>query len=183
MKEKKSLVPLGLWAYLLTDAVLFASFFATFFVLTATMPLPKEYVDSPFVFYETLLLLSSSFFVALAHHFIRIEKKKEFLFFMALTLLFGLTFVGLEIYEFIELNAIDAWKKSASSSVFFALVGLHGLHIVVGLLWGILLLQFKQPLHSRKEKMISFSMYWHFLDLIWLFIVALVYLVGKVRLQ
>lgn len=175
----------GFWVYLMTDCVLFATLFAAYAVLrnsTAGGPHSFEIFKLNFVLIETLILLSSSLTCGL---FILAAQRKniaQFKFWILMTFLLGATFLGMEIYEFRHLVAEGAsWHRSAFLSSYFTLVGTHGLHITVGLLW-ILVLMFRvlqggvNPSNLRKLSM--FGMFWHFLDIIWILIFTVVYLFG-----
>ena len=182
IRERKSL---GFWIYIMTDCVLFATLFAVFAVLrnaTAGGPNGAELFDMPFVLLETMLLLSSSFTAGLALLAARDKKKTQSLVWLAITFALGATFLGMELYEFNHLIHEGAgWSTSAFLSAFFVLVGTHGLHITIGLIWLIVLFvrlkkyNFKQTDVSRLS---LFSLFWHFLDVIWIFVFSIVYLIG-----
>jgi cytochrome o ubiquinol oxidase subunit 3 len=176
---------LGFWIYLMTDCVLFASLFATFVVLrmnTFGGPGGAQLFSLPFVLTETLILLTSSFVCGLGMLAARAGDRRQVLVWFALTFLLGAAFLGLELNEFSHLAAEgNGWSRSGFLSGFFTLVGTHGLHITVGLLWmGVLLRQvylqgIKTPVIRRLTML---SMFWHFLDIIWIFIFTIVYLMG-----
>lgn len=177
----------GFWVYIMTDCVLFASLFATFAVLrfsTFGGPGASELFDLQFVFTETILLLISSFTCGLAILAARSNDKQKTLTWLAVTFLLGLAFVGMELIEFSELvRDGHSWQASAFLSAFFTLVGTHGLHIIVGLLWIITLvgLVIKRGLGRHTvRKLMLFSLFWHFLDIVWIFIFTIVYLLGVV---
>lgn len=178
---------LGFWIYLMTDCMIFASLFATYGILhgnTFGGPSSKELFHLSTSFAETMFLLFSSFtcgFGMLAAT--RLEKNKMLMWF-ALSFLLGLSFVALELNEFTHfVQAGFSWKKSAFLSSFFALVGTHGFHVSVGLLWMIVLMTqlVKQgiTIHTFR-RLVCFSMFWHFLDLVWIFIFTFVYLLGVI---
>ena len=177
----------GFWVYIMTDCVLFASLFATFAVLrfsTFGGPGAKEIFDLQFVFVETLLLLISSFTCGLAILAARSNDKQKTLTWLAVTFLLGLAFVGMELFEFNELISEGySWQASAFLSAFFTLVGTHGLHIIVGLVWivslGWLIIKRGLGRHTTRKLML-FSLFWHFLDIVWIFIFTIVYLLGVV---
>lgn len=177
----------GFWVYIMTDCVLFASLFATFAVLrfsTFGGPGAGDIFDLQFVFVETLLLLISSFTCGLAILAARGNDKKKTLTWLAVTFLLGLAFVGMELFEFNQLvGEGHSWQASAFLSAFFTLVGTHGLHIIVGLLWivslGWLILKRGLGRHTTRKLML-FSLFWHFLDIVWIFIFTIVYLLGVV---
>lgn len=175
----------GFWVYLMTDCVLFASLFATYAVLhtnTFGGPSGKELFSLPFVLTETLILLTSSFTCGLAMVGAAARHKKLVLGGLGATFLLGLAFLGMELGEFIHLvQEGHSWRASGFLSAFFTLVGTHGAHIMVGLLWIIVaMIQIARrgltPQNSQRLTLLG--MFWHFLDLIWIFIFSLVYLLG-----
>ena len=182
VKEKKTL---GFWIYLMTDCVLFAGLFATFAVLrtsTANGPTGAQIFDMPFVLSETLILLTSSFTIGLAILGSARGYKKQTLFWLIVTFALGAAFLTLELSEFSHLTQVgNGWDKSAFLSSYFTLVGTHGLHIAIGLLWLIVMifrlwyLKFKQ---SDLNRLALFALFWHFLDVVWIFIFSIVYLIG-----
>lgn len=183
--EGDSKALLGFWIYLMTDCVLFASLFATFAVLrnnTFGGPGGQQLFSLPFVLTETLILLTSSFTCGLGMLAARQANRGLLLFWFGVTFLLGLAFLGLELSEFHRLvNEGNSWRRSGFLSSFFTLVGTHGLHITVGLVWMATLAYqtlrrgLSTPL-VRKWTMLS--MFWHFLDIVWIFIFSIVYLVG-----
>ncbi len=178
---------LGFWIYLMTDCILFATLFATYAVLqggTSGGPSGKDIFDLPFVFIETLLLLTSSFICGLAIIAARHGKKHQVFVWLGITFLLGCAFVGMELYEFKHLISEGyGWQTSGFLSAFFTLVATHGLHITVGLLWALVLAvqilrQGLTPGHVRRLTL--FGIFWHFLDVIWIFIFTIVYLMGAI---
>jgi cytochrome o ubiquinol oxidase subunit 3 len=172
----------------MTDCVLFASLFATFAVLrhnTFGGPSGQALFSLPFVLTETLILLTSSFICGLAILSARARNKKSTLFFLVLTLLLGLAFLTLELREFNHLYAEgNSWRRSGFLSAFFTLVGTHGLHITIGLVWLLVLMIriFQQGFYASSiRKLTMFSLFWHFLDVVWIFIFTVVYLMGTIR--
>jgi cytochrome o ubiquinol oxidase subunit 3 len=177
----------GFWLYLMTDAVLFASFFAVFAVLrdnTYGGPSGRDIFDMKFVLAESVILLASSFVCGLALLYARKKDRSRTLTFLVLTGLLGLAFIGMELYEFNKLIADgESWRASGFLSAFFGLVGLHGLHILAGILWlsTMLVLTLKRGLiDSTVRRLELFSVYWHFLDIIWIFIFTFVYGMGVI---
>lgn len=175
----------GFWVYLMTDCVLFASLFATFAVLrnaTAGGPASNELFSMPFVLTETLVLLISSFTAGLGILAARRGNKQQTLVFFGLTMLLGCFFLALEISEFRQLYLEGhGWQRSAFLSAFFTLVGTHGLHITAGLIWmAVLLIKVaRSGLSSITIKRLALlTLFWHFLDIIWIFIFTIVYLFG-----
>jgi cytochrome o ubiquinol oxidase subunit 3 len=177
----------GFWVYLMTDCVLFASLFATYAVLhnnTFGGPSGKELFSLSFVLIETMLLLTSSYTCGLAMLAVHRQDKKQTINWLRITAMLGLLFLLMEFTEFRQL-AIEghSWRSSGFMSAFYTLVGTHGLHISVGLLWmSVMIKKVKQTglktMSIRRLKMLS--LFWHFLDVVWIFIFSIVYLMGKV---
>jgi len=177
----------GFWVYLMTDCVLFASLFATYAVLQGNTfggPDARELFSMPFVLGETLILLTSSFTAGLALLAMHARRRAQVLGWLAVTFALGVAFLSMEISEFAQLVAEgNSWQRSGFLSAFFTLVATHGLHILTGLLW--LLVVFVQILRSGLtpssiQRLTLFSLFWHFLDLVWIFIFTIVYLMGAV---
>jgi len=183
-QESKSIF--GFWIYIMTDCVLFATLFATYAVLhnnTAGGPGAKELFSLPYVMAETLILLTSSFTCGLAILAAHNNQKKQVLWLFGITFLLGLAFLGLELHEFRNLYLEgNSWRRSAFLSSFFTLVGTHGLHITAGLIWmaAMLLRVFKRGITSISlRRLTMLSLFWHFLDIIWIFIFTVVFLMGE----
>ena len=180
---------LGFWVYIMTDCVLFASLFATYAVLhnsTNGGESGQQLFNLSSVLAETLILLCSSFACGLAMLAAKANDKRATLLWLAVTALLGLAFLGIEITEFHQLAAEgNSWRRSGFLSSFFTLVGTHGLHITVGLLWltGLAWRLGRAGLdHISLRRLTLFSMFWHFLDLVWIFIFTVVYLTGGLGL-
>ncbi|MBW8067861.1 MAG: cytochrome o ubiquinol oxidase subunit III [Ferrovum sp.] len=183
--DSVDLTTFGFWLYLMTDCVLFSALFATYAVLHKNFaggPTGKDLFDIPYVFVETLCLLLSSTTTGFALLSMQRQDRTRLLCWLGLTALLGLGFIGMEIHEFIRLvSAGNGPQRSGFLSAFFTLVGTHGLHVTIGLLWMInLILQIGRrgitvPIQSR---LIRLSLFWHFLDLIWIGVFTLVYLMG-----
>lgn len=180
---------LGFWIYLMTDCILFGTLFATYIVLhknTFGGPGAGELFDMPFVLIETMILLTSSFTCGLAMIAVRNKNIKLTAALFSLTFVLGASFLGMELYEFSHLvSEGNSWQRSGFLSSFFTLVGTHGLHIAIGLLW--LLVMGWQLLRrgftdGAIRRLTLFSMFWHFLDIIWIFIFTFVYLMGGIPL-
>jgi cytochrome o ubiquinol oxidase subunit III len=177
----------GFWVYIMTDCVLFASLFATYAVLhnnTAGGPGASELFSMPFVLAETLILLTSSYTAGLAMLAAHRGKINGVLIWFAVTFLLGAAFLGLELHEFSSLVAEgNSWRESGFLSGFFTLVGTHGLHITTGLIWMIVLMAqvIKKGLVGNTVKRLTLlSMFWHFLDVVWIFIFTIVYMLGAI---
>jgi cytochrome o ubiquinol oxidase subunit 3 len=185
--DKDDRITFGFWIYIMTDLIMFGALFATFAVLrnnTFGGPSGRELFDLQFVLIETLILLTSSFTCGLALLSARSQDIHKTLIFFAATLLLGLSFLAMELTEFSNLVAEGySWQRSAFLSSFFALVGTHGLHITGGIVWLAVLIGFiiKRGLAgSILRKIFLFSVFWHFLDVVWIFIFTIVYLYGAI---
>jgi cytochrome o ubiquinol oxidase subunit 3 len=179
-------VTFGFWVYLMSDCVLFAGLFATYAVLrgdTFGGPAIDSIVDMPYVLAETLLLLTSSFAMGLALLAAHMGKKKLTLLALAATLALGLGFLGMEMGEFIKLIGEGSGpSRSAFLSSFFTLLGTHGLHVALGSVWMLVLaahVAFRGLQEGTTRKLMCLGMFWHFLDIIWIFIFTFVYLFGS----
>lgn len=178
-------VTFGFWLYLMTDCVLFASLFAVFAVMRDSVwdgPAGADIFSLPYVWLLTMVLLLSSFTCGLALIAARNNNVRKTFRLLVVTGVLGLTFLGLELYEFAKLvHEGYGWQRSGFLSAFFTLVGMHGLHISAGLIWlGYLLskLRTKGLTAINRKRLHMFSMFWHFLDVIWIFIFTIVYLMG-----
>lgn len=177
----------GFWVYIMTDCVLFASLFAAFAVLhnnTFGGPDARELFSLPYILTETLILLTSSYTVGLAILGMRAGKKQQLLFWLGVTFVLGLTFLGLELKEFSHLyHEGNSWRRSGFLSAFFTLVGTHGLHITSGLLWmAVLAVKVSRQglTHTNAKRLLMLSLFWHFLDIVWIFIFTIVYMLGAI---
>lgn len=175
----------GFWTYLMTDCMLFAVVFATYAVLVnnvAEGPTGKEIFNLPYVLVETFCLLISSVTFGMAMLAQVKEQPGQVLKWLAVTFLFGLTFIALELYEFHHLiSQGHGPQQSAFLSSFFALVGTHGLHVSVGLIWLIVMMVMvknKGLTPIVNARLMCLSMFWHFLDIIWICLFTVVYLLG-----
>jgi cytochrome o ubiquinol oxidase subunit 3 len=176
---------LGFWLYLMSDLIIFATLFATFAVLGrnyAGGPTGKELFELPYVLGETLLLLFSSVTYGLVMLAVHNGMKKWVLIGLAVTFLLGLGFVCMEINEFhsliVEGHGPD---RSAFLSSYFTLVGTHGTHVTFGLIWMAVMIgqvAAKGLTSSVQSRLMRLSMFWHFLDIIWIGIFSIVYLMG-----
>ena len=183
--EENSLKIFGFWTFLGAEIMLFGTLFASYFTLvdrTGNGPTGAEIFEITPVLAETFILLTSSFTIGLAIHAMRLGSKKATLTFMGITLLLGAAFLGVEIYEFVHYAHVGAGiTVSAFTSILLTTLGTHGLHVTFGLFWGIfLMIQIaKRGLTSvTAGKAFVFSLYWHFLDVVWIFIFSFIYLKG-----
>ena len=185
--EANDRVMFGFWVYLMTDLLMFAILFATYSVLhnnTAGGETARQLFSLPLALTETLLLLTSSFTVGIAMLMARSGAKRKTLIWFGLTFLLGAAFLGIELYEFAHLiHEGQTMQTNAFLSSFFVLVGTHGLHITSGLLWMFATMVFvvKRGLNKPLVRKLSMlSLFWHFLDIVWIFIFTVVYLGANV---
>ncbi len=179
----------GFFVYLMTDFVLFSGLFAVYAVLhnnTAGGPTGSTLFNLHNVLTETLLLLTSSFTCGLSILSLRHRNKHKVLIYLAITFILGALFLILELSEFKHLiNTGNSWRRSGFLSSFFVLVSTHGLHILIGLIWMIVMFIriLKRGLSRASVRRLTlFSLFWHFLDIIWIFIFSIVYLYGALNL-
>ncbi|HZO22603.1 MAG TPA: cytochrome (ubi)quinol oxidase subunit III [Steroidobacteraceae bacterium] len=185
--SKRVIVGYGFWIFLLSDIIMFSAFFASYAVLaseTAGGPSARQLFDKGSVAAETMCLLLSSFTCGLASLAVDRRNLKWTQLALLITGLLGFAFLLLEMREFAGLVAQQAGPtRSAFLSAFFTLVGCHGLHVTAGLLWlGTMMAQFfaKGFREDICHRYLCFSLFWHALDIIWVAIFSLVYLVGTV---
>ncbi|WP_088105990.1 cytochrome aa3 quinol oxidase subunit III [Halalkalibacter urbisdiaboli] len=183
--EENRLKILGFWIFLGAEIMLFGTLFASYFTLvdrTGSGPTGAEIFEIAPVIIETLLLLTSSFLIGLGIHAMRLGRKKAMITFFVLTLVLGAGFLGFEIYEFIHYVHVGAGLQvSAFSAILLTTLGTHGAHVTFGLFWGIfIIMQVKKRglTPQTANKSFIFSLYWHFLDVVWIFIFSFVYLKG-----
>ncbi len=176
-------VMFGFWVYLMTDLLMFSVLFAVYAVLSGNTlggPTGRDLFSLPLALAETLILLTSSFTCGIGMIAARGGNKKQVLSWFGLTFILGLMFLGLELNEFSKfIHEGHTISTNAFFSSFFTLVGTHGLHITSGLLWMAIILGFvmKRGLNSHLvRKLTLLSLFWHFLDIVWIFIFTFVYL-------
>lgn len=186
--EKASKTYFLFWIYLMTDLIMFAGLFAAFAVLrdnTFGGPGEKDIYQLPLVLAETFILLISSYTAGLAVYFANKNRIKTVLGLLYATGILGVSFLAIELSEFTHLiNEGNSFQRSGFLSSYFTLVGTHGLHITVGLLWLVIILVFllKRGLGTNMVRKVTlFSTFWHFLDIVWIFIFSFVYLMGVTR--
>jgi cytochrome o ubiquinol oxidase subunit 3 len=177
---------LGFWLYLMSDCLIFACLFATYGVLGreyAGGPSAAEVLELPIVAVNTTLLLLSSITYGFAVLEMQQNRRGPMIAWLVVTWLLGAGFIALELTEFFHLISIGAGpQRSAFLSSFFTLVGTHGLHVTCGLIWMIVLLVQvgkKGLIPANKRRLMCLSMFWHFLDVVWVGVFSFVYLMGK----
>ncbi len=177
--------PLGFWIYLMSDCILFASIFASFAVLRGNFaggPTGLEIFNLPYVAVETACLLISSLTYGLAMIAVERSDRRQVFVWLGVTFFLGLCFLGMEIHEFSDLVAHGAGPgRSAFLSAFFTLVGTHGLHVTAGLIWmGVMIAHlWRRGLSAgNRTGLLCLSLFWHFLDIIWIGVFTIVYLMG-----
>ncbi len=179
---------LGFWMYLMSDCLIFAILFAVYAVLGgnyAAGPAPKDLFDLPLVAVNTSMLLFSSITYGFAMLAMYRNKVAQTQVWLAVTGLFGLCFLGIELYEFAHMIHLGATpQRSGFLSAFFILVGTHGLHVTFGIIWLVtLMIQVGQKglIQANKRRLMCLSLFWHFLDVIWIGVFTFVYLFGMLR--
>lgn len=175
----------GFWVYLMSDLVIFGSLFATYAVLmrgTAGGPTGADIFELPLILFGTFALLISSFTFGmgvLAMHANRLGQVKVWL---IVTFLLGLCFLGMEVYEFHHLiHEGFGPDRSGFLSAFFTLVGTHGLHVTFGMIWILVMLvqlSTKGLNDMTRPRILCLSLFWHFLDIVWICVFSFVYLMG-----
>jgi cytochrome o ubiquinol oxidase subunit 3 len=176
---------LGFWLYLMSDCLVFACLFAVYAVLGrnyAGGPTGAELFELPLVAVNTSLLLLSSITYGFAMLEMQRDKLPTMLFWLGFTGLLGAGFIGIELYEFTHLIEEGAGpQRSAFLSSFFTLVGTHGLHVTFGIVW-LVTLMVQTAKHGliaeNKRRLMCLSMFWHFLDVVWIGVFTFVYLMG-----
>jgi cytochrome o ubiquinol oxidase subunit 3 len=184
-RQQNDKVAFGFWIYLMTDLIMFSVLFATYIVLhdnTNGGGTSHLLFDPLFALIETMILLTSSFTCGLGMLFARKGDRIKTLTFFAATFLLGIAFLAMEFSEFSKLfTEGNTPQRSAFLSSFYTLVGTHGLHIFSGLLWlGLMLVYMyrRGVTESAVRKLTLLTLFWHFLDIVWIFIFTIVYLLG-----
>jgi cytochrome o ubiquinol oxidase subunit III len=179
---------LGFWIYLMSDCLIFAILFATYGVLGgnyAAGPAPKDLFDLSLVAVNTSMLLLSSITYGFAMLQMEQSRTGSTQAWLAITGLFGLAFIGIELSEFAHMIHEGATpQRSAFLSSFFTLVGTHGLHVTFGLVWLVTLMTQVSRYgltEANRRRLMCLSMFWHFLDVVWIGVFTFVYLMGMLR--
>jgi len=180
---------IGFWLFLGGETVLFASLFATYLALkdkvpNTSQPLAKDLFELPLTLLATMLLLTSSITSVYAMYHMKNFAFKKMMLWLSVTVLLGLGFLGSEVYEFTNyVHEGHKFTSSAFGSAFYSLVGFHGGHVAFGLCWILTLMirNSKRGLNLyNAPKFYVASLYWHFIDVVWVFIFTVVYLMGMV---
>ncbi len=178
----------GFWIYIMSDCMLFATLFASYAVLSSSFAgglTPLDLFDLKFVFVETALLLFSSFTFGMAMLMAKKQDIKKLMLWLGITFLLGGGFLGMELYEFYHFSHEGATPQtSAYWSAFYALLATHGLHVFIGMLWMIILVVhiLKNGLTEvNNTRLWCLSLFWHFLDIIWICVFSIVYLFGVMQ--
>jgi cytochrome o ubiquinol oxidase subunit 3 len=187
-ESRRIVTAYGFWIFLISDIILFAAFFAAYAVLTdatAGGPRGKDLFDTTSVAIETACLLTSSFTCGLAGLAWQARHRPIFYTAMTATFVLGAAFLAIEVHEFAGMVGANAGPtRSAFLSAFFALIGCHGLHVTAGLLFLLTMMAQLAAKGFRDDvgrRMLCFSLFWHTLDIIWVALFSLVYLVGVSR--
>ena len=182
---KRIVVAYGFWIFLLSDIVMFSALFAAYAVLvraTAGGPTGAELFNQASVAIETACLLASSFTCGLMSLAIASRRRDATYVFAVVTFVLGAVFLALEIREFAGMIAADAApQRSAFLSAFFTLVGCHGLHVTAGLIWLAVMMaqvEIKGFRATVERRLLCFALFWHALDIIWVWLFTVVYLMG-----
>jgi cytochrome o ubiquinol oxidase subunit 3 len=182
---KRIVVAYGFWIFLLSDIVMFSALFAAYAVLvraTAGGPTGAELFNQASVAIETACLLASSFTCGLMSLAVGSRRRTATYFLAVITFVLGAVFLALEIREFAGMIALGATpQRSAFLSAFFALVGCHGLHVTAGLIWLAVMMaqvEIKGFRPAVERRLLCFALFWHALDIIWVWLFTVVYLMG-----
>ena len=182
---KRIVVAYGFWIFLLSDIVMFAALFAAYAVLvraTAGGPTGVELFSQSSVAIETACLLASSFTCGLMSLAVNARRRETVYFFALVTFVLGAAFLALEVREFADMIARGAGpQRSAFLSAFFTLVGCHGLHVTAGLIWLAVMMaqvEIKGFRATVERRLLCFALFWHALDIIWVWLFTVVYLMG-----
>lgn len=175
----------GLWIYLMSDCIFFATMFSVYAVMSNCLIIDFHFFNLKIVFFETLILLLSSFTYGMLVINVKYNKLLFVYIFLIITFLLGSIFIGMELYEFYNLiNSGFFPQKNGFLSSFFTLISIHGIHIVIGLLWmigiffQIIICHLNNIIYIR---ILCLGLFWHFLDIIWICVFTVVYLIGSIR--
>lgn len=185
--EADSIDVFGFWLYIMTDCILFGTLFAAFAVLHSMSsfgPSLKSHIDLHYALVETFFLLGSNFTFGMGIISMYKNKVGVLRVWMILTFILGACFVGMELHEFISLwHEGLTWHVSSAISSFYVLVGTHGLHVTIGLIW-ILLMTIQVSVFGinsvTKKRFTYLGLFWNFLEIVWIFVFTVVYLLGAI---
>ena len=182
---KRIVVAFGFWVFLLSDIVMFSGLFAAYAILahaTAGGASGAQLFSQTSVAIETACLLISSYTCGLMSLAVIVQRRADTYMFAAITFVLGAAFLALELHEFADMIARGAGpQRSAFLSAFFTLVGCHGLHVTAGLIWLAVMMaqvEFKGFRPSVDRRLLCFALFWHALDIIWVWLFTAVYLMG-----
>ena len=185
LRAQNDKVTLGLWLYLMTDLMVFAALFATYIVLKPGQNGgvgPSDIYNLPYALLQTVILLVSSATAGVGYLLAQYGHRRSFIILMTMTIALGVGFVGMEFHEFRTLvQEGHSWQASGFLTGFFSLVATHGLHICIGIIWALVLLVFTLKrgfTQHALRKLGLFTIFWHFLDFVWIFIFSIVYVLG-----
>lgn len=177
----------GFWLYILSDCILFGTLFTSYIALKNNLYgglSLKQLTETPYVFLETMVLLASSFTYGMAMLSVYKNHLRRAMLMLGVTFLLGAIFVGLELNEFINLYLEGhSWQASASMSAFFTLVGTHGCHVLMGLIWMLVViaqLGIFGITPFMRRRLTYLGLFWAFLDIVWIFVFTVVYLMGSI---
>lgn len=186
-QETNNRLVLGFWLYIMSDCLIFASLFATFAVLHDNTYIAfsiKNFTDLPYVLSETLFLLASSFTYGMAVLSLYKNHRNKVISWLIVTFILGISFVIMEVNEFVHLIAeAHGPDSSAAMSAFFTLVGTHGFHVSMGLFWMLVMivqLFVFGTSDNIKRRLTYLGLFWAFLDIVWIFVFSIVYLMGAI---
>jgi len=176
---------LAMWVFIASECLLFASLITTFVIYRnshATGPGPKDVFEVPLVTAGTAVLLFSSFFIVMALNGAQSGDRKKLMMWLSLTVFCGLFFVGMQVYEFTGfMHKGMGYSTNLFATSFFTLTGFHGTHVAIGTLWNITLLKDAAKGRIPPEKALNLeiaALYWHFVDVVWIIIFPVVYLMS-----
>lgn len=184
-EEMYSKTLFGFWIYILTDFMLFGTLFAVYAVLSQNLfggPSPKQLFALPTMLTQTLVMLASSFSVGLASISVHKRRPGSTIAWLFITLLLGIGFMWIEMADFARLIADgNGWQRNGFLSAYFTLVGTHGIHMVFALLWTVLFILpviYHGVTPRGMRRIACLKMFWQFLNIVWIFIFTIVYLLG-----
>ena len=186
-EESAQTTALGFWIYLMSDCILFSALFATYAVLrneVAGGPTGAALFHLPYVLTETICLLVSSVTYGMVMLALNARKRRSVLGWLMITFVLGACFIGMEMREFSHMIGEGAGPdRSAFLSSFFTLVGTHGVHVSAGLIWMLVMMIQVARMGlgpTTASRLLCLSLFWHFLDIVWIGVFSVVYLMGAI---